>query len=293
VDARYSSGPVKFLVQVVDYAVSRYLARRGRQHLAEGAPVVAMFAFDHIGQEIGVGGRYAAADLECAFRFLAERGAILGVAVDVGANIGNHALFFAPRYEQVYALEPNPRVFELLEINARLVSNVVPIRLGASDRPGVLPLAYSPANWGAGNLGPAAGDGSRTVQVEVKALDGMAELASLRIGLVKIDVEGHELQVLSGAVELLKRSRPVILFEQQPADISAGSSKVVDWLRTQGYQDFFEVRAYPALPRGWQFPGRMAINALLRLAAGERKRVVPIARFESAFYPMIIALHGD
>ncbi|MFZ2739258.1 MAG: FkbM family methyltransferase [Burkholderiaceae bacterium] len=284
---------MKFLVQVLDYFASRYLAYRGALHLRLGYPSIAAFAFDHIGHEINIKGRYEAADLAATFKFLGKRALVAGIAVDVGANIGNHSLYFSEHFEQVVSLEPNPRVFELLCFNVKLRGNIQPFNIGASDTGGEMALSFSPGNWGGGQLVGGSQDQSNTFSVTVKRLDELDALASRSVGLIKIDVEGHELPVLKGAIKLLLRSRPGILFEQQPADIAQGSSAVVDWLKSNGYDQFYEVQSFPGLPKGWTFPGRKVINGLMRVVAGERKSVVPIGRFEKAFYPMIIALQAS
>jgi FkbM family methyltransferase len=283
---------MNYLTQVLDYVASRYLTRRGAQHIAAGDPPVAVFAFDRIGHMINLEGRYEAAELDCTFAFLRAGGLIHGDAVDVGANIGNHSLYFAEHYANVVSLEPNPRLFELLEFNARLRRNIRPLNIGASDISKEMSLSYDSANWGGGQLWSQQPDASRafTVPVNVQKLDDLPELADHPIGLLKIDVEGHEIRVLKGAATLIARSRPVILFEQHAHESKDGSSDVVDFLRSNGYQKFYEVRSLPSLPRTWRFPGRILLNGLLRLLVGERKHIVPVERFEQVFYPMVIAI---
>lgn len=283
-------GPLadRFLIQAVDYLASRYLAFRAARHLESRLPPVAVFAFDHIGHEINLKGRFEGTDLDVIFQFLYDRGLLVGSAVDVGANIGNHSLFFSDYFESVVCLEPNPRVFELLCFNTRPRANIKALNVGASDTNGQMSLSFDTANWGGGHLTRSReGD---SLLVEVSALDDLPELASRRIGLIKIDVEGHELRVIKGAEKLLTTARPVVLFEQHPSDVSDGGSGVIGWLRAHGYGDFYEVRSFPAVPKGWTLPGRTVLNGLMRIVAGERKRVVPITRFSKGFYPLIIAL---
>jgi FkbM family methyltransferase len=283
---------VNYLTQVFDDVASRYLARRGIQHLKAGNPAVAVFAFDRIGHMINLQGRYERDALDCAFEFLRAGGLVQGDAVDVGANIGNHALYFAEHFSNVVALEPNPRLFELLALNAKLRKNIQPLNIGASDISKEMSLSYDSANWGGGQLWAERPDASRafTVPVKVQRLDDLAELADHPVGLLKIDVAGHELRVLKGAATLISRSRPVVLFEQHAHESKDGSSDVVDLLKSHGYEKFYEVRSLPSLPRTWRFPGRMPLNGLIRLLFGERKHIVPIKKFEAVFYQMVIAV---
>jgi FkbM family methyltransferase len=281
---------MSFALQMVDFLASKYLSYRGALHLRTGYPQVAIFAFDYIGHEINLSGRYEKGELDTTLQFLREEGRVAGIAVDVGANIGNHSLFFADHYERVVALEPNPRVFELLSINAKLKHNIEPLGIAASDTGGPATLRFEPGNWGAGQLVEGGEGPAESFSIVTKRLDDLEQITSRKVGLLKIDVEGHELRALKGGTGILARSRPVVLFEQHASDISRGSSEVIDWLRRNGYERFFEVRSFPGLPKAWLFPGRKAVNGLLRLVFGERKKVVPVTRFEKAFYPMIIAL---
>jgi FkbM family methyltransferase len=304
---------MNFLEQVCDHFAARYLARRGARHLRAGSPSLAVFAFDHIGHQVNLKGRYEAAALRCAIEFLRESGLIAGAAVDVGANVGNHALYFADHFQQVIALEPNPRVFQLLAFNAQGRPNVRALNVGASDRREQVVLTFARGNWGGGRVateqgaaadGPFEGGEARehtergqrgepttgTVRVQLQPLDELAELAELHVGLLKLDVEGHELHALRGAERLIERSRPVVMFEQSSDEIAGGTSPAVDWLRARGYARFYEVRSVPGVPRAWRFRGRMMVNGVLRLVLGERQRVVEIGRFERGEYPLVMAV---
>ena len=73
------------------------------------------------------------------------------VAVDVGANIGNHSLFLADIFERVIAFEPNPLARSIMEINLALnkVGNVELRAVGLSDQSGTATLTFDPINLGA------------------------------------------------------------------------------------------------------------------------------------------------
>ena len=103
---------MSFLGKLIDYAASRHLRKRGAQHARSGAPPIATFAFDHIGHEINLRGRYEADELECAIGFLRGSALLAGDVVDVGANIGNHALFFSEHYDRVIAIDHGTKIME-------------------------------------------------------------------------------------------------------------------------------------------------------------------------------------
>ncbi len=149
--------------------------------------------------------------------------------VDVGANIGNHTLFFAGVMgATVHAFEPHGPSFDLLQLTVainRLQSKVAlcPAAIGALD--GFAVMTDGPAT----NLGMTAciaGDG----QIPMMRLDSIA--FGQPVGLIKIDVEGSELAVLQGAVRLLGHWRPDLMIEA--ADAAAFNS-VAQFLLDLGY----------------------------------------------------------
>jgi FkbM family methyltransferase len=130
--------------------------------------------------------------------------------IDVGANIGNHAVFFgAVLGAPVYAFEPYDANHRLLEMN--IAANGLDRQvltaccaIGASD--GIASLQPGPAN----NLGitrVSFGAGS----VPVRSLDSLAITGP--IGLLKVDVEGAETAVLLGAVATISEWLPDIVVE--------------------------------------------------------------------------------
>jgi len=142
------------------------------------------------------------------------------VVFDIGANFGMHSLYAARLVGtagQVYAFEPVPSNLQLLYRNLRLnrlqaVVTVVP--KAVSDSPETFLEMYLPADSLAvtASLRPAAGDLSVTRVANVR-LDDFACAEVQRLRLIKIDVEGAELEVLRGGVNLLRRVRPLLLIE--------------------------------------------------------------------------------
>ena len=142
--------------------------------------------------------------------YIAMVGPSGGIYLDVGSNIGNHAVFFG-RFcaDHVVAIEPNPRLHPILRrnIDANALgerTTVVPVGISDTDVVGAMALRDEhDGNIGASHIvpGPAAAAvaGER---VELRRLDDLiAELApslpSLPITFLKIDVEGMEMGVLS------------------------------------------------------------------------------------------------
>ena len=153
---------------------------------------------------------------------LAAHGPRGGVYVDVGANIGNHSVFFG-RFlaDQVVAIEPDPHLVRLLERNLRANRvprcTVLPVAVGARPGTGRLsPRSGYEGNAGAQRVVPAGADAEGpTVPVDTldRLLAGLGEPVADDVRLMKLDIEGMELEALAGAHHLLEAQRPDIVAE--------------------------------------------------------------------------------
>lgn len=142
-----------------------------------------------------------------------------GTVVDVGAMIGDHTMTYADWVGpggKVHAFEPNPEAFECLAYNMRDLDQVVAYKFGLSDQAGTCKLNLSP-NAGASHLSNEEGE------IKMIALDDL-DLASLHF--LKIDAEGFETRILSGARETLHHLCPAMLIEvNEGALVRAGSCR--------------------------------------------------------------------
>lgn len=126
--------------------------------------------------------------------------------------------------------------------------------------------------------------------VKVYSLDQIDELKNVEIGLIKIDVEGAELNVLTGGRETLLRNNPVILFEQHLHDFTDGRSKVIDHLKSIGYS-FFIIKNTP-VRSSYSSVLKRASNLFVEAVAGRKCEIMPCETFKPDFYCMIIAVHA-
>lgn len=146
--------------------------------------------------------------------------------IDVGANVGIYAVACAALDARVVALEPSTLTRTALEENIRINHlegrvRVYAVAAGEASRNGQLTMSLDACN----HLDDSNDDLARTDQegtahelVDVRTLDSLLKdvedwLAPHRISLVKVDAEGHDLQVLRGASRLIESHRPVILVE--------------------------------------------------------------------------------
>jgi FkbM family methyltransferase len=163
-------------------------------------------------------------------------------AIDVGANIGVFTLSFARAAKQdgkVIAIEPEEANFAALKRRAGaagLTDRVVARRAVAAERAGELLLEINPHHPGDHKIG------STGIAVPALTLDGLlAELGTPPVSLIKIDVQGAELRVLQGAVDLLARDRPALFVEIDDAMLrrqGASAEELMTWLRSRGYRSY-------------------------------------------------------
>lgn len=142
------------------------------------------------------------------------------VFLDVGANVGVHTLAIAPHIAEIVAVEPFPPVADRLEATLKTnhITNVTVARFALSHESGSVSfLAPDSGNLGVGRV--VAGDTSPDLlQVTQTTGDELLCQTDLPLGLVKIDVEGFELNVLRGLQERLRRDRPLLVVEVLTSD---------------------------------------------------------------------------
>lgn len=135
------------------------------------------------------------------------------VFVDVGAHVGTWSLVFAKKCVGVHSFEPTPRTFNYLCGNIALNNQddrIVTHNVALADKEGRMPI-YKESDGGGGNSLLQMRNRTPTWMVDVKTLDSFG---LTNVGMIKIDVEGFEKNVIQGAVETLKANGyPRIFFE--------------------------------------------------------------------------------
>jgi FkbM family methyltransferase len=147
------------------------------------------------------------------------------VIFDVGANIGSMAFRFAQHAPQghVYAFEPTDFAFRKLlnnlALNPHLAKRITPVQLFLSDQTKSDHQIQAYASWkvdgSISNTHPIHGGAIKTAKsVPAVTLDDYCLKHRIhKIDLIKIDTDGHELRVLSGASRTVEKSLPHIVFE--------------------------------------------------------------------------------
>ncbi len=168
------------------------------------------------------------------------------VLLDVGANVGAIAITAAHQWcpgGRVVGIEASPAVFRYLEgnLNANPVRGMTVLHRAVSNRTGEMLSFYDAPDekFGMGSLANRFG-GEETKVRTITLDDAMESLGIKHVDVIKVDVEGFELQVFEGGMRLLRQKpAPLIVFEfndwaEGRADGSlAGSAQ--RFLRAEGY----------------------------------------------------------
>lgn len=271
------------------YPAQRKMAEIAAVHLRSERQLV-VFSFDDISLQINSHGVYERQELETFITWLeSERPGLCrgAIALDLGANIGNHSLFFSDHFKQVHAFEPNPRTFRVLALNAELTGNITCHQLGLSDAAGAAHFQVNPSNIGASRLVPSAT--RESIEVSLVTLDSVVRGVA-DIKLIKIDVEGHDYAALVGAKETIVSHKPIILFEQLAEDADSGESATVALLKSYGYARFAVIRRHPRAPAGLPTPLRAAYALFGRMLCGETMAIEVCDQVPGGYQAMIIAM---
>jgi FkbM family methyltransferase len=165
-----------------------------------------------ISKAIKLFGEYCHAEVEIMKRYLDKNSRY----VDIGTNIGYHLVGVYKEVGcSVLGFEPNPKHFAVASYNSKGIEQIQLVNAAASDRNFKFKMKdFDPANTG--NYGDIHKDDTGAVEVNAISIDNV-QLD--RCSLIKIDVEGHELETLTGCTKTISKYRPVVMFEAMEWDV--------------------------------------------------------------------------
>ena len=157
--------------------------------------------------------------------------------IDIGSNYGIYSYFMSKRFDQVKSFEP------LLEASQELASLKIPnvsiYNYALSARSGLfaiqIPIIEGLQVVQLSSLENRDGETTKRL-VSCRTLDSFN---FTNVGLIKIDVEGHELSVLYGAIKTIRESSPVLLVEIEQRHTSNSIKDTFRFIEGLGYRGLF------------------------------------------------------
>jgi FkbM family methyltransferase len=224
-----------------------------------GAMIVNRFDYRMVGPDSGFGvgfqilerAAFDPVEVELAVQLLETRRRFFGdgaIAIDCGANIGAHTIEWAiamTGWGSVVSIEAQERIYYALAGNIALNNcfNAIAMHAAVSSEAGVMkmpvPNYLTASSFGSLELRPTATtefigqaidySDDKMVPVQKITLDS---LQLSRVDLIKIDIEGMEMEALEGARALIEKTRPILLIEQ----IKTVRDRLRAWLQDRGYE---------------------------------------------------------
>lgn len=134
-----------------------------------------------------------------------------GDIIDAGAYNGDTPIVLSKYTNgKVYAFEPERKLFRLLQENIkinRLDNKIIPVPLGLGDEAGSYTLHFD-------GICPTLRENlnaKNQEHIELATIDSYVEAHNLKVSLIKSDIEGFEQNLLRGAINTLKRDKPVLM----------------------------------------------------------------------------------
>ena len=160
-----------------------------------------------------------------------------GMAVDVGANIGLYSYVLSKLCDTVEAFEPVPGNLRVLQAYNAANINTHEVALSSAEGQATLniPTENNVTIYGHASLSTQFAK-QKALEVATKKLD---DFNFTNIRFIKIDVEGHELEVIRGAKDTIERWRPVMLIEIDQQQLSFPIKTVFEEILACGYKGFF------------------------------------------------------
>ncbi|MFD1552694.1 hypothetical protein DNU06_08985 [Putridiphycobacter roseus] len=200
---------------------------------------------DHVMKQVYLMGIYE----KNTFRQLSKYVKTTDTFVDVGANIGTYTLGLSSLIKKgrIISFEPNPRALVYLEENIKMnqIENITVNAVGLSNKDETLTL-YTPHLTGASIHKFKDSDQQETISLTT--LDSYCKKNNINnIDILKIDIEGHEFKCLQGAVNIIKKSKNMILIvEIDDNCLKANISKedLFEFIQNMGFNAYLP-KAFP------------------------------------------------
>lgn len=197
-----------------------------------------------IGGKLYRGEAFEKDEIAIASRYINSGSTIL----DIGANIGLHALSFSVFAKDglVIACEPQPKTFKTLVKNIcqNNIKNIIPLNVAIAQSAEIAEFYVMADDAYSSLIDTGRKELSERVKVLCTTVDGL--FGEIKVDFVKIDVEGLELNVLKSMSSLIQRYHPVIFCEIYKGKIVFNNPHdTISYLRNFGYQVYRVIDGVP------------------------------------------------
>ena len=171
------------------------------------------------------------------------------IVIDIGAHTGNMSVAYSLFAKAVYAFEPNPATYEVLEKNSELNTNIIPYNYAVSDEEGALTFHYSDPGFCNGGFATRTHRGigvtGHVVPIDVWAINlekffNENNIELNNVSLIKIDAEGHDKEILKTLSNLIQAHKPVLITEIYNGLSAHEITDLLETIHTLGYKAYDE-----------------------------------------------------
>ena len=173
-------------------------------------------------------------------------------AIDIGVYRGVYSYKLSQNFKNIHSFEPNPLLFPYLNKNLKkIITNIKLYDLALSDTNGEtelkLPLRSKSLfkdnieelfKLGAATMHPSNNIREyKKVPIKTRKLDDI--LINNKVGFIKIDVEGHEKNVLVGGKSLISKNQPVMLIEIEERHTKIPIIETINFVKNLNYECYY------------------------------------------------------
>jgi len=229
----------------------KYVLKKNSDQLKK-FPNLACLVYDEVGLILSLFGRCEYDELKVLERKVFSKiDCANSSCLDIGANIGNHSVFFANFFSNIYSFEPYPDSYYLLKFNSKNFNNIKTFNFGASDvDENQYMYIASDTTMSRNTLFSDRVEPKKIeqihpkkIKVELKNLDNLLKENKVKkISFIKIDIEGYEYKALIGLKNTIINDSPIIVLEQwtDAFDEIKKTTKSIDFLKKNHYKFFYE-----------------------------------------------------
>ena len=241
----------KILDRIRTKRTYKYVLKKNSDQLKK-FPNLACLVYDEVGLIISLFGRCEYDELKVLERKVFSKiDCANSSCLDIGANIGNHSVFFANFFSNIYSFEPYPDSYYLLKFNSKNFNNIKTFNFGASDVDEnqymyiATDTTMSRNTLFSDRVEPKKIEQihPKKIKVELKNLDNLLKENKVKkISFIKIDIEGYEYKALIGLKNTIINDSPIIVLEQwtDAFDEIKKTTKSIDFLKKNHYKFFYE-----------------------------------------------------